>query len=125
MKEAKPGDQISACGKLVTIAKILYQEYWETRDLWDIEFIDTKGNYRHWKQSYDGGHFLPKREVWVVTKFTFNSMLIGNESHIEDCSEVIGVYGSEEKARKVQEELLLGNEEYPIDVCISGAFEIM
>lgn len=63
MREARPGDQIKACGEFVTIKKILYQDYWESKDLWDIEFIDSKGNYRHWKQSYDGGQFIPLVET--------------------------------------------------------------
>jgi hypothetical protein len=56
-KEAKVGDQIRAKGLLVTIGRIFYQEWYE-RSGWDIEFIDTDDNYRHWKQQFDGGELI-------------------------------------------------------------------
>ena len=52
--EAKKGDKVRCMGITVTIDKILYQEFWD-RYGWDIEFIDTYGNFRHWKQYDDGG----------------------------------------------------------------------
>lgn len=52
--EAKKGDKVRCMGITATIDKILYQEFWD-RYGWDIEFIDTCGNYRHWKQYDDGG----------------------------------------------------------------------
>ena len=58
--EARKGDKIRCMGITVTIDKILYQDYW--RD-WDIEFIDTNGNYRHWKQGFDGGEFISQEVV--------------------------------------------------------------
>lgn len=27
---------------------------------YDVEFIDTNGNYRHWKSYFDGGHIIYK-----------------------------------------------------------------
>lgn len=57
--KARKGDKIKCMGITVTIDRILYQDYW--RD-WDIEFIDTAGNYRHWKQGFDGGEFLPQEK---------------------------------------------------------------
>lgn len=62
MKKARAhkGDKVACMGIVVTIGKILYQDFW--RD-WDIEFIDTAGNYRHWKQGFDGGRLIPKQKV--------------------------------------------------------------
>ena len=63
---AEPGDKVRACGITVTIDRILYQDHW--RD-WDIEFIDTAGNYRHWKQYFDGGELLPKEARRYVDSY--------------------------------------------------------
>ena len=57
MKTAKIGDKIHSHGITVEIAKLFYSDCWG--DVWDIEFVDTMGNYRHWKQQYDGGYFIP------------------------------------------------------------------
>ena len=48
------GDKISALGLSFTVDRILYQEY--LCGAFDCEFIDTKGNYHHWKQEFDGGN---------------------------------------------------------------------
>lgn len=60
MYTPKAGDMIVNCpvvhGRTVTIGKVLHAEHWE-RDGWDIELIDSEGNYRHWKQWDDGGEF--------------------------------------------------------------------
>lgn len=58
--KARKGDQIRCMGITVTIDKILHQDFWD-RFGWDIELIDTAGNYRHWKQYDDGGDFIPHR----------------------------------------------------------------
>lgn len=55
MKTAKIGDVINCMGMSVIIAHIFYQEYDE---YWDIEFLDTNNNYRHWKQFWDGGELI-------------------------------------------------------------------
>ena len=41
-------------GERACIDRILYQEIYT--DYADIEFIDDKGNYRHYKSSFDGGY---------------------------------------------------------------------
>ena len=56
---AKPGDLIRIANVTVKIAKIFYQEYY--RGVWDIEFIDNYGIYRHWKQLYDGGVLISSK----------------------------------------------------------------
>ena len=56
---ARKGDQIHCMGITVTIDRILFQDYCED---WDIEFFDTAGNYRHWKQYFDGGILIQKNK---------------------------------------------------------------
>ena len=56
--EAEKGDKVSAYGITVTIDKLYYSDY--DNGVWDIEFTDTTGHYRHWKQCYDGGEFIPQ-----------------------------------------------------------------
>ena len=41
-----------------TIAKIAYQEPYSWRGAYYLEFWDTNGTYRSWKQNYDGGHVI-------------------------------------------------------------------
>lgn len=41
-----------------TIAKIAYQEPFSWRNAYYIEFWDTNGAYRSWKQKSDGGHVI-------------------------------------------------------------------
>lgn len=50
------GDTIKAQGITATIAEITFQEPWSWRNSWYIEFTDTNGNYRNWKQECDGGN---------------------------------------------------------------------
>lgn len=57
MKSADVGDKIVVEGKSVTISKILSQDYWD-RFGFDIEFVDGRGQYRHWKQHEDGGELI-------------------------------------------------------------------
>ena len=57
-KEVRPGDKIMAKGILVTVAKVLAQDYYG--GTWDVEFIDNAGNYRHWKSELDGGKVIYK-----------------------------------------------------------------
>ena len=39
----------------VSIKDIAWQEPWEWRKAYYLEFRDTNGVYRSWKQNYDGG----------------------------------------------------------------------
>lgn len=60
MKEAKVGDKISCKGITVTIKEIIDQ--WTDRSMgtefYCVEFRDTNGKYRMWKQYYDGGELI-------------------------------------------------------------------
>ena len=53
---SKPGDVIVCQGITVTIEEI-YCQYYDD-GFWDIEFMDTDGVYRHWKQRFDGGALI-------------------------------------------------------------------
>ena len=59
-RQAQTGDIITCKGIKTVIDKIHYQDFYKsdrndgTCD-WDIEFEDTNGKYRHWKQYFDGG----------------------------------------------------------------------
>lgn len=64
---------ITAC---IDIVLYVYRE----REGWDIEFIDTTGHYRHWKQWYDGG------EIYFPKKPLINSQ--GT-----DCTDIFRKYG--------------------------------
>lgn len=55
MRELKVGDIVHCYGIVCEIAEIKYQEPWEWREAYYIEFMDTNGNYRSWKQNFDGG----------------------------------------------------------------------
>ena len=52
------GDKIHCSGITVEIAAVLYCDY--SFHAFDIEFIDTDGNYRHWKQEQDKGYVIYK-----------------------------------------------------------------
>lgn len=77
MKDVR-GARINAMGISVTVDKVLYAHH-ETIG-WDVEFIDTAGQYRHWKQWYDGG------EIIFPTK-----KLVNNQG--TDCTDLFRKYG--------------------------------
>lgn len=62
--EAEPGDTIKLDNVTWVIERILHQEYW-SRFGFDIEFIDTRGKYHHWKEYSDNGEFIPKKPKYV------------------------------------------------------------
>lgn len=57
--EAKVGDLVKVKGILAEISDIHYQEWYEGEG-WSIEFTDTNGNYRNWKQCLEGGEIIQK-----------------------------------------------------------------
>jgi len=59
-KIAKRGDKICCNGITVEIDIIFSQDYYP-HDGWDVEFDDTTGEYRRWKQYQDGGELIPKK----------------------------------------------------------------
>jgi len=52
----KKGTKIRCKGMTVTVNEVLYADKWDGK--WDVEFIDSNGNYRHWKQELDGGEVI-------------------------------------------------------------------
>ena len=52
-KEDLIGNAIECQGVKATIKEVYYAAKWD--GLWDIEFRDTNGVLRHWKQECDGG----------------------------------------------------------------------
>lgn len=77
MKDIR-GATINAMGISVTIDKVLYAHHENIG--WDIEFIDTAGRYRHWKQWDDEG------EIIFPTKKLVNE-------HGVDCTDIFRKYG--------------------------------
>lgn len=53
--DLEPGDIVICEGIKATIKEIPWQEPWSWRDSYYLEFRDTNGVYRSWKQEYDGG----------------------------------------------------------------------
>ena len=56
MRNLKPGDVVHCKGITCEIKEISFQEPWEWREAYCLEFYDTNGIYRSWKQSIDGGY---------------------------------------------------------------------
>lgn len=55
-RQLKANDTV-ICGNVkATIREITFQEPWEWRRSYYLEFTDTNGIYRSWKQQYDGGY---------------------------------------------------------------------
>ena len=55
MRDLRQGDRIHCQGIVCTIKEIAWQEPWEWREAYYLEFRDINGVYRSWKQNYDGG----------------------------------------------------------------------
>lgn len=63
-----------------TVKKVLYSEKWH--DDYDIEFIDTDGKYRHWKQWDDGGTItFPEKKKRLINYYG------------TDCTDIFEKYG--------------------------------
>ena len=58
MVEAKIGDVIVCCGVEAEIGEIISQ--YTDDEFLAVEFIDTHGMYRYWKQRFDGGRIIRK-----------------------------------------------------------------
>lgn len=58
----EPGDLIRCKGITVKIKEIHFQDDFGD-DGFDMEFMDTNGNYRSWKQRFDGGYVLQAQAV--------------------------------------------------------------
>lgn len=56
MRDLRPGDVVHCQGITCTIEEIAWQEPWEMRKAYYLEFRDTNGVYRSWKQNFDGGY---------------------------------------------------------------------
>ena len=54
------GDSITALGYTFEVAEIIYQDCYKGN--YDVEFLDPRGNYHHWKSEFDGGHIIKKGE---------------------------------------------------------------
>lgn len=62
MRDLKPGDVVHVQGIVCEIAEIAWQEPWDWREAYYLEFRDTNGIYRSWKQNFDGGYAELKGE---------------------------------------------------------------
>ena len=54
------GDSITALGFTFEVGEIIYQDYFKGN--YDVEFLDPRGGYHHWKSEFDGGHIIKKGE---------------------------------------------------------------
>ena len=62
MRDLKPGDVVHVQGIVCEIAEIAWLEPWDWREAYYLEFRDTNGIYRSWKQNFDGGYAELKGE---------------------------------------------------------------
>lgn len=56
VRDLRPGDVVYCQGIACTIKEIVWQEPWEMRKAYYLEFRDINGVYRSWKQNFDGGY---------------------------------------------------------------------
>lgn len=82
-----PGDAVTAYGKTYTVDRVLYSEYWD-RYGYDIEFIDPRGGYHHWKQWDDGGDLVKKGDRSATRE---EKKLVNYYG--DDCSDIFKKYG--------------------------------
>lgn len=70
-RQLRPGDKIIVpvdCGRFsvettFTICEIKYQEPYEWRNAYYVDFIDENGRFHQWQQLYDGGRAVLIGEV--------------------------------------------------------------
>ena len=87
-------DKIKCQGIEVIIADIHYQDYYES--VWDIEFTDINGVYRHWKQAYDGGEFIPatdRKYAGEIENGNVESTAVVNHNGVEYSLHTLGENG--------------------------------
>lgn len=73
MRDLKPGDIVHVQWIVCEIAEIAWQEPWDWRKAYYLEFRDTNGIYRSWKQNFDGGYAELKGE-WFYEISLFLSL---------------------------------------------------
>lgn len=56
--ELMVGDCVRVCGLTYEIAEIWAQDNY--KGAWDVEFIDSRNCYHHWKSDLDGGTVIYK-----------------------------------------------------------------
>lgn len=64
-KIAEAGDVVRCKGMSVRIEAIYNQEYYKGEGF-GIEFVDSMGNYRYWKQWCDGGELIPVNKEVIL-----------------------------------------------------------
>ena len=62
MRDLQVGDTVICKGIKCEIAEIAWQEPWSWRNSYYLEFTDTNGVYRSWKQEIDGGEVILKED---------------------------------------------------------------
>ena len=94
----KIGDIVEVFNKEYKIEKILHCEYWDNYG-YDVEFIDTKGIYHHWKQNLDGGK-LKRIKPQSINASNFDGGIYydkGNKVYLNcyggDCTDLLKKYG--------------------------------
>lgn len=60
MEKIVKGDKITALGYTFEVDEVIYQDYYMGN--YDVEFLDVRGGYHHWKSEFDGGRVIKKGE---------------------------------------------------------------
>lgn len=96
---AKPGDIVDCplVRKPVTIEKIYSQDYYGPAkdEGWQIEFEDTTGEYRAWKQRWDGGKLImlgTKENPYVDYKTRKELLKLISDAAAQDDQDLVQTY---------------------------------